>query len=273
MTAQNPSSKPHLVRMHSNDNVAILGNDSGLAAGTTTPDGPTLKDKIPQAHKVALTDPATGQPLSVAAVLLTGGQGSRLGGCAKSLVQVNGKPLVLRQLEALHAAGIQQIVVVTGFYHAEVETLLRASAANAAWAQAVRIVRNPAPENGQQSSVLHGLSALAAPFDLALVVLVDQPLMTAHDYQECIEAYAGRPLGTSIAYPRVDGKRGNPVALGHEAVRAVLALGETCRAYIEGHRELVHQYPSQNGHFLADIDTLSDIKNLREQAGLNLQLP
>ena len=259
--------------MYSNDNTAIVGNDGGLAAGTTIPDGLTLKEKVPQAHKVALTNLATGQPLSVAAVLLTGGQGSRLGGCAKSLVQVDGKPLVLRQLEALRAAGIQQIVVVTGFYHAEVETLLRASANTAAWTQAVRVVRNPAPENGQQSSVLHGLTALAAPYDLALVVLVDQPLMTAHDYQECIEAYNGRPLGTSIAYPRVDGKRGNPVALGHEAVQAVLTSGETCRAYIEGHRELVHQYPSQNGHFLADIDTMSDIKNLREQAGLNLQLP
>jgi molybdenum cofactor cytidylyltransferase len=209
----------------------------------------------------------------VAAVLLTGGQGSRLGGCAKSLVQVNGKPLVLRQLEALHAAGIQQIVVVTGFYHAEVETLLRTTAPNAAWTQTVRVVRNPKPENGQQSSVLHGLTALAAPYDLTLVVLVDQPLMTAHDYQECIEAYAGRPLGTSIAYPRVGGKRGNPVALGHEAVQAVLASGETCRAYIEGHRALVHQYPSQNGHFLADMDTLSDIENLRQQTGINLQLP
>ena len=212
-------------------------------------------------------------PSHVAAVLLTGGQGSRLGGCAKSLVQVNGKPLVLHQLEALHAAGIQQIVVVTGFFHAEVETLLRTSAATAAWAQTVRVVRNPAPENGQQSSVLHGLTALAAPYDLTLVVLVDQPLMTAQDYQECIEAYNGRPPRTCIAYPRVDGKRGNPVALGHEAVQAVLASGDTCRAYIESHRELVHQYPSQNGHFLADMDTLSDIENLRQQTGLNLQLP
>jgi CTP:molybdopterin cytidylyltransferase MocA len=212
-------------------------------------------------------------PSHVAAVLLTGGQGSRLGGCAKSLVQVDGKPLVLRQLEALHAAGIQQIVVVTGFYHAEVETLLKTSAASAAWTQSVRIVRNPKPENGQQSSVLHGLTALAAPYNLTLVVLVDQPLMTAQDYQECIEAFNGRPLGTSIAYPSVDGKRGNPVALGHEAVQAVLASGDTCRAYIEDHRELVHQYPSQNGHFLADMDTLSDIENLRQQTGINLQLP
>jgi galactarate dehydratase len=63
MTAPKPPSKPHLIRMHPQDNVAIVGNDGGLAAGTTIPDGPTLKDKVPQAHKVALIDLAAGQPV------------------------------------------------------------------------------------------------------------------------------------------------------------------------------------------------------------------
>ena len=207
------------------------------------------------------------------AVLLTGGQGSRLGGCAKSLLRLEGKPLVLRQLEALYEAGVQQIVVVTGFYHVEVEQLLSASKGSAPWAECVRTVRNPNPEHGQQSSVLQGLRALTPPYDLALIVLVDQPLMTATDYRECIDAHAARPNGTLIAYPRVDGKRGNPVALAREAVDAVLASGDTCRSYIEGHKALVHQYPSQNAHFLTDIDSLSDIEKLRAQKGVNLQLP
>jgi molybdenum cofactor cytidylyltransferase len=207
------------------------------------------------------------------AVLLTGGQGSRLGGCAKSLLQLDGKPLVLRQLEALHGAGVQQIVVVTGFYHLEVEKLLSASKASAKWKSCVKVVRNPTPEDGQQSSVLRGLGALAPPFDMTLIVLVDQPLMTTNDYLECLAAYAGRPSDTSIAYPRVNGKRGNPVALAHKTVQAVLASGGTCRSYIESHKELVHQYPSQNAHFLTDIDTLADLESLRTDAGLNLQLP
>ncbi|MFM7010345.1 MAG: hypothetical protein ACKO0Z_13615, partial [Betaproteobacteria bacterium] len=65
---------------------------------------------------------------------------------------------------------------------------------------------------------------------------------------------------------------GNPVALAREAVDAVLASGDTCRSYIESHKALVHQYPSQNAHFLTDIDTLSDIENLRIRAGVNVQL-
>jgi molybdenum cofactor cytidylyltransferase len=179
----------------------------------------------------------------------------------------------LRQLEALYGAGVQQIVVVTGFYHVEVEQLLNASRESAPWSECVSTVRNPNPEHGQQSSVLQGLRALTKPFDLTLIVLVDQPLMTAEDYRECIDAHAARPSGTLIAYPRVDGKRGNPVALARQAVDAVLASGDTCRSYIEGNKVLVHQYPSQNAHFLTDIDTLSDIENLRVLAGVNLQLP
>ena len=53
-----------LIRMHANDNVAIVGNDRGLPAGTRLPDnGPTLREKVPQAHKVALVDLAAGAPV------------------------------------------------------------------------------------------------------------------------------------------------------------------------------------------------------------------
>ena len=47
---------PVVIRMHERDNVAIVGNDGGLPAGTLLPGGPTLREKVPQAHKVALVD-------------------------------------------------------------------------------------------------------------------------------------------------------------------------------------------------------------------------
>ncbi len=48
--------QPHTLRMHANDNVAIVANVGGLPAGTTLPSGVVLKDKVPQGHKVALVD-------------------------------------------------------------------------------------------------------------------------------------------------------------------------------------------------------------------------
>jgi galactarate dehydratase len=46
--------------MHPSDNVAIIGNEGGAVAGATLSNGVVLREKIPQAHKVALVDIAPG---------------------------------------------------------------------------------------------------------------------------------------------------------------------------------------------------------------------
>lgn len=48
--------KPLHILMHPADNVAIVANDGGLPPGTTFESGLTLRDKVPQGHKVALVD-------------------------------------------------------------------------------------------------------------------------------------------------------------------------------------------------------------------------
>jgi galactarate dehydratase len=56
-------SKPHIIRMHVRDNVAIVANDGGLPAGTVFLSGLALIDKVPQGHKVALVDLPAGAPV------------------------------------------------------------------------------------------------------------------------------------------------------------------------------------------------------------------
>ena len=56
-----PARPPLTLRMHAQDNVAIVANDGGLPEGTRLPDGIpgaglVLRDKVPQGHKVALQD-------------------------------------------------------------------------------------------------------------------------------------------------------------------------------------------------------------------------
>ena len=50
--------------------------------------------------------------LSLGAVVLAAGQGSRLGHRPKSLIELAGIPLIRRQLIALSGAGVDQLVVV-----------------------------------------------------------------------------------------------------------------------------------------------------------------
>ena len=52
---------PLLIRMHPDDNVAIVANDGGLPAGTVLPPGVpgaglVLPEAVPQGHKLALAD-------------------------------------------------------------------------------------------------------------------------------------------------------------------------------------------------------------------------
>src|SRR5689334_25447364 len=55
--------QPLYIRMHERDNVAIVANDGGLAAGAEFPDGLKLVERVPQGHKVALVDLAAGDPV------------------------------------------------------------------------------------------------------------------------------------------------------------------------------------------------------------------
>ena len=55
--------KPLSIRMNERDNVAIVANDGGLDAGAVLPGGPTLRDRVPQGHKVALVDIPAGAPV------------------------------------------------------------------------------------------------------------------------------------------------------------------------------------------------------------------
>jgi galactarate dehydratase len=58
MTSINPDART--IRMHPDDNVAIVVNEGGLPAGTIFPDGLVLLQPIPQGHKVTLSDLAEG---------------------------------------------------------------------------------------------------------------------------------------------------------------------------------------------------------------------
>ncbi len=59
-----PAVKPPLtIRMNDRDNVAIVANDGGLAAGTVLPSGLVLVDRVPQGHKVCLVDIAADSPV------------------------------------------------------------------------------------------------------------------------------------------------------------------------------------------------------------------
>lgn len=204
--------------------------------------------------------------LSVGAVLLAAGEGSRMGGVAKPLIRLQGVPLIRRHLVALSGAGVDEVVVVTGHFHEAVEAVIQDFP--------VTLVHNPDYAQGQQGSVRRGLEALSGKLDAVLVVLADQPLIGAGDLTELISAFKKRP-GGHVLVPMVEGQRGNPIVLDAEARDEILASGRNlgCRNLVERNPELVYAFETDNRRFITDLDTREDIEVLATRTGWRFDLP
>jgi molybdenum cofactor cytidylyltransferase len=204
--------------------------------------------------------------LRIGAVLLAAGEGTRMGGVAKSLIRLQGVPLINRQLIALSGAGVDEVVVVTGHARDAVEA--------AVGSFPVTLAYNPEYRMGQQSSVRAGLAALNGSFDAVFIVLADQPLIGAGDLTELIAAFKQRPAG-NVLVPMVNGQRGNPILLDGIARADILASDTNlgCRQLIERQPELVHVHATDNMRFVSDLDTVEDVRQLAMRTGWKLELP
>ena len=205
--------------------------------------------------------------LRVGAVLLAAGEGSRMGGVPKCLLRLQGVPLINRHLIALSGGGIDEVVVVTGYHHADIEPAVETFP--------VTVVRNPHPEAGQQSSVRLGLEALGAKFDIVLIVLADQPLLSSAEFTELISAFKKRPPGAAIVYPEIHGRRGNPVVFSGELIAELLATHQKigCRQFMDDHPELVYKHITDNDRFILDVDTVEDLVAFEKRTGWSLTMP
>lgn len=204
--------------------------------------------------------------LHVGAVLLAAGEGRRMGGIAKSLIRLQGVPIISRQLVALSGAGVDEVVVVTGYANRDVEQQVQSFP--------VTLVHNSLHADGQQGSVRSGLEALSGRFDAVFVLPADLPLIAADDLIELIGAFKKRPAG-HVVVPVVNGRRGNPIVLDEVALAEILASGTNlaCRNLTDNNPELVHIYETGNTHFITDLDTPGDLQELAERTGWRLEMP
>jgi CTP:molybdopterin cytidylyltransferase MocA len=205
--------------------------------------------------------------LRVGAVLLAAGEGSRMGSVPKSLLVLDGVPLIRRHLAAMREAELNDVVVVTGYHYEPIEAAIIDTTA--------RVIRNLAPQRGQQSSVRLGASALDPDCDLVMVVLADQPLIGTAELQELVRGFMHRPPGAGVLYPVVGSQRGNPVVFSGEVIATMLASGSDAdfRRFIDEHPAVVYRYSTDNEHFIIDLDTTEDIGAFEQRTGLTLQWP
>lgn len=199
--------------------------------------------------------------LRLAVLILAAGEGSRLGGIPKALLKKDGSTLLKRFIHSTESLYPVETLVVTGFYHADVEAEIKSLQNDIQ--NPLTWIRNPNPEAGQSSSVRLGIELLNSDYDVLLIALCDQPNVGSQEIESLLEQFQQRSPQQEIILPMIDGQRGNPVLFSRAAIQKVLAIpGMVCRPYMDDHPELVKTFVTDNQAYLQDVDTQADIQKL-----------
>jgi molybdenum cofactor cytidylyltransferase len=183
----------------------------------------------------------------ISGIVLAAGTGSRFGG-SKQLMEVDGKTLVRHAIDALRGAEIGELIVVVGE---------DADAVRVVVPDDVALVVNPDYRDGQATSLAAGLHAVDDASEAVVVLLADQPGVTADDVASLISGFrATRSQIVRLVYSDGPG----PALLSREiyAEAGHLHGDAGARVLMASHPEWVHEVridrPAPR-----DIDTLDDL--------------
>jgi len=222
-----------------------------LPRAQATPDGAPESPAPPRAPRVA-------------ALVLAAGRSRRMGTLNKLLIGIDGKPMVRHVVEAVRAAHLAPVIVVTGHERDQVEAVLQDLP--------ITMVFNAAFAEGLSSSLKAGLGAVPAEADAVLVCLGDMPRVAAADIERIVAAF--NPVeGREIVVPTRNGKRGNPVLWARrffpEMVREV-AGDVGARHLIGAYPEAVVDVEMTSDGILTDIDTPQALARLAATAKIEV---
>jgi molybdenum cofactor cytidylyltransferase len=189
----------------------------------------------------------------VAALILAAGASSRMGR-PKQLLDWGGRPLVRAAAEVALAASLNPLVVVVGNAQAQVEEALDGLP--------LRLIANPDYASGQSTSLRAGIAALGEDTDAVVVLLGDQPFVTAAIVERLVDEW--HTSAAPIVAPTYAGQRGNPVLFARSIFPELLAVqgDQGARAVLAADRARVRLVGFDDARPLADIDTPEDYERL-----------
>ncbi|WP_102959170.1 NTP transferase domain-containing protein [Mangrovicella endophytica] len=148
-------------------------------------------------------------------VVLAAGRSSRMRGPNKLLARFDGVPLVRRSVLAALESSAGRVHVVVGHQKDEIVAALGGLD--------VELIDNQSFADGLSTSLIAGFRAAADDADGVLVMLADQPLITADDLDRLIDLFEPSGEG-SIVLAADGGKRANPVILSASFLGEIAGL-------------------------------------------------
>jgi molybdenum cofactor cytidylyltransferase len=194
-----------------------------------------------------------------AGVILAAGESSRMGR-DKALLTWKGRTFVEGFIDLLGQHS-ELVIVVAGKNFSGLEPPVYSMGAS--------LIRNPAPELGQFSSLQTGLrEVLNRGRDAALIALVDRPPCKGETVARLKDRFhVIYPRGKWAVVPAFQDKHGHPIVVGREMIEAFLQAPVTSSA-----REVEHSVSGKIEYFPVDdpavamnVDTPEDYERLQPQ--------
>ncbi len=199
--------------------------------------------------------------LSLCAVILAAGESTRMGTDKALLPWPPVAPGAASSGHTFLSAAIQAlspfsdlVIVVAGKNEANLAPVV--------YAEGGFLVRNPAPEREQFSSLQVGLhEVLNRGRDAALITLVDRPPVSAATLETLLAAFTSATAkGKWAVVPEYQGRHGHPILIGREMIEAFLkapATG-TAREIEHQHRQHIEYVPVDDPRITMNVDTPAD---------------
>lgn len=199
----------------------------------------------------------------LAAIVLAAGESTRMGTPKALLRDGDGHPFVVRVARTFHAAGIDEVIVVTGTHHDAIVAALEGDRV----AAMPRVVRNADPARGQLSSLWVGVDAAGhANLEAILMTLVDVPMVKETTVRAVVDAW--RRHRPPIVRPAIGERHGHPVlfdrAVFDELRRAPLAGG--AKAVVHAHEGSLVNVEVDDEGCVTDVDTPADYDALLQRS-------
>lgn len=190
------------------------------------------------------------------AVVLAAGTASRFG-ATKQVARFDHEPLVRRAVRAAESVCGEHTLLVAGHDWREV----------AAACQPLRgyLAINTDFSSGLATSIVTAVRAVRECASGVLLILADQPLVTAAHLADLVRAFRAAP--DSIQVTAYAGTEGPPVIFPASVFSQLLELrgDRGAKPVIEANREKVASIVFEDA--AVDIDTESDLENLRRDPG------
>ncbi|MEX2542791.1 MAG: nucleotidyltransferase family protein [Trueperaceae bacterium] len=208
------------------------------------------------------------------AIVMAAGQATRFGAHKLLLPAGPGQTLVSRAVSAALAGADGDVVVVLGRDARRVRLAVTRSCLDAdpRAESRLRFQENPGYREGLGTSVSTGvrrLMAEAGEADGAMLLLGDQPLVSAEQARLLAQAFRDRGEKVLAVAAAAGGKRRNPVVVSADLFPELLRLAgaEGARSLLTERHHLVERLDFGDGPWWHDIDSWDDYAALARSAG------